>query len=119
MIGTTVGAYRIEAQLGQGGMGAVYKATHIRLGRPAAVKVLLEEFTANADVVQRFFNEAKAATSINHPGIVEVYDFGTMSGGVAYIAMELLHGESLASRMKRGIDCRTALRLTRLISGAL
>ena len=96
-------------------MGAVYRARHVRLGRSAAIKILLPQFSTDPDVVQRFFNEAKAATSIHHLGIVEVYDFGTMDNGVAYITMELLHGESLASRMKKGGTARAALGFVRLM----
>ena len=119
MFGSTLGSYLVEAKIGQGGMGAVYKARHVQLGRQAAVKVLLPQYSANPDIVQRFFNEAKAATSIHHLGIVEVYDFGTMPDGVAYIVMELLHGESLASRMRQGLTPRAALGFLRLMCGAL
>jgi hypothetical protein len=119
MEGKLVGKYVIETRLGGGGMGTVYRARHVTLGRTAAVKVLLPELCANADVVQRFFNEARAATSVRHLGIVEVYDYGRMTEGVAYIAMELLHGDTLSKRMKRGIDAVAALRFVRLICGAL
>src|SRR5512146_1555714 len=75
-VGGAVGQYRITRMIGQGGMGVVYAAEHTLLGRPAAVKVLLPEMSQNQDIVTRFFNEARAATSIRHPGIVEIYDFG-------------------------------------------
>ena len=65
MLGTTLGAYRIEKELGRGGMGAVYTAVHTLLGWRAAVKVLAE-LSKNQDLVQRFFNEARAATAIKH-----------------------------------------------------
>src|SRR5262249_32908668 len=71
------------------------------LGRPAAIKVLLPELSQQREIVARFFNEARAATAIRHPGIVEIYDFGYLAGGAAYIAMEFLDGESLASRIQR------------------
>jgi serine/threonine-protein kinase len=119
MIGATVGSYVIEKKLGEGGMGAVYAARHRTLGRAAAVKVLLPQYSAAPDIVQRFFNEAKAATSIHHPGIVEVYDFGTVEDGTAYIAMELLKGETLGARADRGLALREALGIVRLICGAL
>ncbi len=120
MIGQQVGSYLIESQIGEGGMGAVYRATHVMLRRPAAIKVLLPQFSVNADFVQRFFNEAKAATSIRHLGIVEIYDFGLNPGGVAYIAMELLRGESLARRMKRGrLPVHASLGIIRQMCGAL
>jgi hypothetical protein len=102
VIGQTVGNYRITHLLGEGGMGAVYMAEHPGIGRKAAVKVLHPALSTNADIATRFFNEARAANAIHHPGIVEVFDFGTLPTGVSYIVMELLEGESLAARMRRG-----------------
>ena len=102
MEGGTIGPYRVTGVIGQGGMGAVYAAEHALLGRPAAIKVLLPELSQKQDIVMRFFNEARAATAIRHPGIVEIYDFGTHTDGRAYIAMALLHGESLEHRLRRG-----------------
>jgi serine/threonine protein kinase len=103
VIGRVVGKYRILAQIGEGGMGIVYRAEHVVLGSPAAVKVLLEQFTRDAVVVDRFFQEAKAASGIRHVGIVEVFDFGRLPNGQAYIAMELLRGEDLSMfRARRG-----------------
>jgi serine/threonine protein kinase len=103
VIGRVVGKYRILAQIGEGGMGIVYRAEHVVLGSPAAVKVLLEQFTRDPVVVDRFFQEAKAASGIRHVGIVEVFDYGRLPNGQAYIAMELLRGEDLASfRARRG-----------------
>jgi eukaryotic-like serine/threonine-protein kinase len=121
VFGETVGSYRIEAKLAEGGMGAVYRASHILLGRPAAVKVLLPELSRNHEIVNRFFNEARAATAIRHPGIVEIYDFGYMESGFAYIAMELLDGEPLSRRLAAAgrLDESTALLYTRGIASAL
>jgi len=81
-------------------MGTVYRAEHTLLGRLAAVKVLHPELCSNRDIVGRFFNEAKTTTSIKHPGIVEVFDFGYMDSGHAYLIMELLEGEALSRRMR-------------------
>jgi serine/threonine-protein kinase len=102
VIGQTVGNYRITQLLGEGGMGAVYLAEHPGIGRKAAVKVLHPELTRHTDMAARFFNEARAANAIHHPGIVEVFDFGTLPTGVSYIVMELLQGESLAGRLRKG-----------------
>jgi eukaryotic-like serine/threonine-protein kinase len=102
LVGQQLGNYRILATLDAGGMGNVYRGEHTHLGRPAAIKLLHPELSTNDTLVQRFFNEAKAATAIRHPGIVEVYDFGYAQDGRAYIVMELLEGESLASRLRRG-----------------
>ena len=102
VIGQVVGNYRVVAELGRGGMGVVYRAEHVQLGRPAALKMLLPQFSTDAAIVQRFFNEARAASAIDHPGIVEIYDFGTHHDGSAYIVMALLRGETLQQRLLRG-----------------
>jgi serine/threonine protein kinase len=101
VIGTTAGSYRITDVLSVGGMGTVYRAEHTLIGRPAAVKVLHPEMSANKDIVHRFFNEAKATTSIKHPGIVEIYDYGNLDSGHAYLVMEFLEGRTLATRNKQ------------------
>ncbi|HEX4422373.1 MAG TPA: protein kinase, partial [Kofleriaceae bacterium] len=120
MLGTTLGQYRITGTLGVGGMGVVYKAEHTLLGRAAAVKILLPEFSGNQEVVTRFFNEARAAAAIRHPGIVEIYDFGWHTDGSAYLVMEYLRGESLAARIKHGgIAAGSAMIIARQIAGAL
>jgi serine/threonine-protein kinase len=103
MIGEVIGSYRIVAELGKGGMGMVYRAEHVQLERPAALKMLLSQLSSDASIVQRFFNEARAASAIDHPGIVEIYDFGTHTDGRAYIVMALLKGESLEQRLRRGL----------------
>jgi serine/threonine-protein kinase len=102
VIGQVIGNYRIVGELGRGGMGMVYRAEHIQLGRPAALKMLLPALSSDPGIVQRFFNEARAASAIDHPGIVEVYDFGTHTDGSAYIVMALLKGETLSNRLDRG-----------------
>ena len=73
---TTLGPYRIVSKIGEGGMGAVYLAEHTLLGRRAAIKVLLPALSSQREVVERFFNEARATTAVNDPGIVQVFDFG-------------------------------------------
>ncbi|MBZ0236861.1 MAG: serine/threonine protein kinase, partial [Deltaproteobacteria bacterium] len=118
--GTMVGQYRITGTIGRGGMGAVYAAEHTLIGRVAAVKLLLPELSQNQEIVTRFFNEARAATAIRHPGIVEIYDFGFHADGSAYIVMEYLQGEPLASRMARGrMAAQPALAIIRQMAGAL
>ena len=102
VVSETVGNYRIVGSLGVGGMGTVYRAEHVLIGRPAAVKLLHPEMTANRDVVTRFFNEARATSAIKHPGIVEIFDFGYTQDSHAYIVMELLEGETLAQRIRAG-----------------
>ncbi|HET7499984.1 MAG TPA: protein kinase [Kofleriaceae bacterium] len=100
MGGSTIGQYQVTGLIGQGGMGAVYAAQHALLGRTAAIKVLLPELSQKQDAVKRFFNEARAATAIRHPGIIEIYDFGWTPEGMAYIVMEYLDGETLARRAR-------------------
>ena len=100
MIGTQAGSYRITDVIAVGGMGSVYRAEHTLIGRVAAVKVLHPEMSASRDIVNRFFNEARATTSIKHPGIVEVFDFGYLESGHAYLVMEFLDGQPLAARNK-------------------
>jgi serine/threonine-protein kinase len=101
VIGRVVGKYKLLEQIGEGGMGTVYRAEHVVLRSPAAVKVLLEQFTRDPVVVDRFFQEARTASAIRHVGIVEVFDYGRLPNGQAYIAMELLRGEDLSSFRKR------------------
>ena len=100
IIGQTLGQFRVTGLLGEGGMGQVYRAEHVLIGRRAAIKVLAPEVASDKDVVSRFFNEARAVNDIRHPNIVEVTDFGHV-GSQPYIVMELLEGETLESRLAR------------------
>lgn len=96
------GAYRIGRLIGQGAMGAVYEATHERLGRPVAVKLLLRGNGPLApDQVQRFEREARAAAALGHPNIVQVTDFQWISGEPPVLVMERLAGESLGAHLER------------------
>lgn len=94
MVGTTLGHYRIEEALGQGGMGVVYKARDLRLARFVAIKVLPPDAMADASRRRRFVQEAQAASALNHPNIVTIHDIDS-DHGVDYIAMELVDGETL------------------------
>jgi eukaryotic-like serine/threonine-protein kinase len=121
MQGTKVGNYEVTSQIGLGGMGVVYLARHVMLDRPAAIKVLRADMSHNRDIVTRFFNEARAATAIRHPGIVEIYDFGYLPDESAYIVMEYLDGESLSQRLLRmgRLPVGYAVAVTRQIASAL
>src|SRR5262245_36031112 len=120
MIGAVVGSYRVVGKISEGGMGAVYRAEHGLIGMAVAVKVLLPELWQNRDIVARFFDEARATTQIRHPGIVEVFDFGYLPSGQAYLVMELLEGEPLSRRIARGrLGEAEAAGLLRLVCGAL
>src|SRR5437016_8233266 len=97
LVGTVIDArYRLEATLGRGGMGLVYRATHINLRRQVAVKILHPELAVSADVRNRFEREALSVGRIDHPNCVSTYDVGRLPDGALYLAMELLEGKSLA-----------------------
>lgn len=91
--------YRLDRLLGRGGMGAVYAGTHIDLDRPCAIKLLLSDFTSDADALERFRREARAAARLNHPNVADTYDYGVLPGGGAYIVMELVEGQTLREYM--------------------
>ncbi|HEY0990001.1 MAG TPA: protein kinase [Kofleriaceae bacterium] len=106
--------------IGRGGMGIVYAAEHALLGRPVAIKVLRSELSQRPEVVTRFFNEARAANTIRHPGIIEIYDFGRTPEGAAYLVMEYLEGETLKARSARlPFRWPAVLPFARQIAGAL
>ncbi len=98
--GDILGAHRILSLLGSGGMGNVWVAEHLLIGRRVAIKVLRPDLSEREDVVERFFDEARAAAQIADPGIVAVHDFGRHAES-AYIVMELLVGETLSARLAR------------------
>ena len=103
LIGQTLGGlYRVERLIGKGGMGRVYEATHAHLGNTYAVKVLSAQRANKPDAVERFLREAKSATRIDHEHIVKVLNFDTHDDHGVFLVMELLEGESLAARLKRG-----------------
>jgi serine/threonine protein kinase len=102
MIGTTVGHYRITAKLGAGGMGEVFLAEDTRLGRKAAIKTLPAEMAADPSRRQRFVQEARAASALNHPHVCVVYDVGESADGLPFIAMEFVEGRTLDQVVKLG-----------------
>lgn len=102
ILGQTLdGRYRIENVLGRGGMGVVYRATHIHLDTRVAVKVLHPELVANQSAIERFRREARAAGRIQHPNAIQVTDFGVAAQGVVYLVMELVEGETLRDLLHR------------------
>ena len=95
-LGTTLdGKYKLESALGQGGMGTIYRATHLMLDKPVALKLINAELVSSPDIIRRFQREARAASNLNHPNIAAAYDLGQTSDGTLYIAMELVNGPSL------------------------
>src|SRR6202022_573465 len=93
---TQLGRYPIEAELGRGAMGVVYRSTHPRLDIPVAIKVLAEQYSSDLSFRQRFHREAATVASLNPPGIVRVYDFDE-DGPVLFIVMEWVEGRSMRS----------------------
>ncbi|MBL4685597.1 MAG: serine/threonine protein kinase, partial [Nannocystaceae bacterium] len=94
--------YRIQRQIGHGGMGSVWEAEHTQLGTPVAIKVMRSELAGGEHARARFLREARAAASLRSAAVVQVLDYG-VDGDIPYIAMELLQGESLRERLKRTI----------------
>ena len=107
--GTILGQYEIRSPLGAGGMGEVYRAHDTRLDREVAIKVLPESLTSDPDRLRRFEQEARAAAALNHPNILAVFQMATHDG-VSYMVSELLDGETLRERLRRGpIPLRKAI----------
>ena len=113
-----IGAYEVLSLVGRGGMGEVYLAQDTRLGRKVAVKVLRPALTSNPDVVRRFEQEARAASSLNHPNIVTIYEIGDLAGR-RFLAMEFVEGESLAALVGQAVDAGTLARLGAQLAQAL
>ncbi len=110
-VGQVIGNYRVIEKLGAGGMGVVYKAEDMRLGRFVALKLLLDASLADPQSFGRFRREARAASSLNHPHICTVYDAGE-DGGVPFLVLELMEGETLAQKMSgRPLPLESVLQL--------
>jgi serine/threonine protein kinase/Tol biopolymer transport system component len=119
MIGKTLAHYEITSQLGKGGMGEVYQAKDLKLGRDVAIKVLPEEFAKDADRVARFQREAKVLASLNHPNIAAIHGLEE-SNGTNFLVLELVEGDTLADQLKRGpIPVEESLKLAFQIAEAL
>src|SRR5215831_11752118 len=99
--GTRLGPYEVQSAIGAGGMGEVYRARDTRLDRTVAVKILPAHLSTDSAARQRFDREARVISSLNHPNICQLYDVGRQDG-VDFIVMELLEGETLAERLKKG-----------------
>ena len=117
---TTLSHYRIVSRLGAGGMGEVYLAQDTKLDRKVAIKFLHEEFSKDADKLNRFVQEAKAASALNHPNILTVYEIGEV-GGKNYIATELIDGETLREHLshKESLPLNTILKIGVQVAEAL
>src|SRR5262245_32645101 len=119
MIGAKLGHYEITTHLGSGGMGDVYQATDTKLGRSVAIKFLPEAFSHDTERVARFQREARVLASLNHSNIAAIYGVEETSGRL-FLVMELVSGETLADRIKRGaIPIEEALPIATQIAEAL
>jgi eukaryotic-like serine/threonine-protein kinase len=120
LVGGEVGGYIVDGILGKGGVGIVYAATHPVIGKRVAIKVLRPAMSNNPVTVERFVQEARSVNRIGHPSIVDIFAFGTLADGRHYFVMDLLEGESLRARVKRGpLAPRDAMKIIDEIAGAL
>jgi serine/threonine protein kinase len=119
--GSTVGSYRICREIGSGGMGTVYEAVHVLLPRRVAIKVLHLDLRDVAGMDSRMVQEAMIVDELRHPGIVRLFDCGVLADGCPWLAMELVEGESLASRLVRDsvLSPFAVCRLVESIAGVL
>jgi len=113
-----LGHYKISSMIGSGGMGEVYLATDVELDRTVAIKILPENLALDQQRLQRFVQEAKAASALNHPHILTIYEIGTM-GDARFIATEFIDGETLRQRMNHGMKLFDVLEIASQIAGAL
>jgi serine/threonine protein kinase len=122
LIGQTLdGRYYVENKIGEGGMGVVFSARHSVIERPLAIKVLKREAMRDTATIRRFIQEAKAASRIGHPNIVDVTDFGTTPDGMTYSVMEFVPGQTLGTAIRLGAPFAPvrAIRITAQIARAL
>lgn len=101
MAGSLIGQYRVLGKLGEGGMGIVFEAVHEAIERHVAIKVLHAEYAKDPEFAKRFVNEARAVNRVDHPGLVQISDYGQLADGAAYIVMEYIKGETLRGRLQR------------------
>jgi serine/threonine protein kinase len=116
--GTTIGHYKVISPLGAGGMGEVYLAEDGRLGRKVALKLLSADFTRDVDRVRRFQQEARAASALNHPNIITIFEIGQADTS-HFIATEFIDGSTLRHRMSANLSIREALDIGIQITTAL
>ena len=115
------GAYEVIRLLGEGGMGAVYESTHLRLNKRVAIKVMARDLASNEEALARFRREAEVTSRLGHPHLVNVMDFGATDSGEPYLVMEYLDGEDLDHRIRNlgRLPLETAVEITRQVASAL
>jgi serine/threonine protein kinase len=122
LIGQTLaGKYRIEAKISEGGMGCVYRATHVLMEKTVAIKVLHPALAADDKIVARFTREAKASSRISHPHAITVTDFGEAENGIVFLVMEYLRGRTLKEEVRANgpMELKRAAEIVRQVGGAL
>jgi serine/threonine protein kinase len=122
--GDLIGVYRVLNRVGTGGMGIIYRAEHVRLGRKVALKVLRQEISSRADVVARFFSEARSVNEIGHPNIIDIIDFvedRSRQPPLVYTVMELLKGQTVAQRVRTAhpLDPQEVVKIALQVTDAL
>lgn len=104
LVGHVVGGrYRVVSKLGEGGMGQVYLAEHVRMKRKSAIKIMRPALVGDAEALQRFTREAENASKISHPNVASIFDFGETDDGLVYLAMEFVDGEALSATLAREV----------------
>ncbi|HEX3698589.1 MAG TPA: serine/threonine-protein kinase [Polyangia bacterium] len=119
--GTTVGKYKLHELVGRGGMGVVYRGEHVYIGKEVAVKILHEGYGGREESIKRFLREARAASLIAHPNIVNVTDFGKSSDGTVFFVMEFLRGEALDALLhrERHLELLRSITIMNQLAGAV
>ena len=121
LVGQSIGNYQVRSLLGSGAMGEVYLGEHPKIGRKVAIKVLVAALSASPDIARRFIAEAKAVNTINHPNIIQIFDFGALPDGRLYFTMEYLQGQELTAHLKTRapLSLDEATELIRQLAAAL
>ncbi len=121
LVGTAVGNYQVVKRLGKGAMGEVFLGEHPAIGRRVAIKVVMDSLSSNPEVTDRFLSEARAVSKVNHPNIIQIFDFGTLPDGRLYYVMEYLDGQELSELLtaRAPLPPREAQDLLRQITAAM
>jgi serine/threonine protein kinase len=120
-VGMLLKDHEIQGVIGEGGMGVVYRARHVVIEKPVAIKVLYDRFARQKEMVEQFIVEAKAASRIRHPNIIDVTDFGTSPEGLVFLVMEYLDGNSLEDRLQqvRRVPAFEAINIIKQVAAGL